>query len=642
MPSRPVSRRSNDSDSPHIDKLDYHPGGRPLLPHAHPHHPADGTPSRSRSRDSHSYAGSFFEDIAEGIAVQQRQRFSQELLRYLSFAWAIINCLGAGSITAYSLYAPLFQKRLHYTQLQVNGVSITAELAMYLPVPLWGIFCDRAGPATPSLLAGCLFGFGYVLAAFTYHSGAPSDGGWPYWVMVLSFVGVGCGTSCMYLSAVTTCAKNFGRGKYKGLALALPIACFGLSGMWESQVGSRLLYERVDGGGRGDVDVYRFFLFLGCTLFAMGVVGFFTLRIVGEDVLIDEAVEELEQSGLLEDSDFFRPAAQQSGYGTVSTADRRLSAQEIDEIQAKAAEHQAKLAEQGRKKAWLLNEETRMFLGDHTMWWLAAGFFLVTGPGEAFINNLGTIIGTLYPSSTSTTAAESMTTAATHVSIVAVTSTIARILTGTLTDLLAPTTPPHQHRRGLASMANSTASLSAPPPASPQPRGRFELSRLTFLITFALLMSAGQLLLATGILQGRAHLFYLVSGSIGAGYGATFSLTPIIVSVVWGVENFGTNWGIVATVPAAGATVWGLVYSGVYQAAADRQAMGSMLGLVLGSYEGVRTMGESGGAEDVLCYGAACYAPTFWAMAGSVWVACGLWLWAWRGPGGWYRRGVLV
>ncbi|KAK0800442.1 hypothetical protein LTR59_005710 [Friedmanniomyces endolithicus] len=639
MPSRSGSRRrSNDSGTPHIDKLDYHPGGRLLQPH---HHDANHT-ATSSGHQSPSYAGSFFEEIAEGIATQQRQRVSKEVLRYVAFAWAIINCLGAGSITAYSLYAPLFQKRLHYTQLQVNGVSITAELAMYLPVPLWGMLCDRLGPGIPSLVAGIFFGVGYILAAFAYASGGgDGDGAWPYRIMVVAFIPIGFGTSCMYLSAVTTCAKNFGRGKYKGLALALPIACFGLSGMWESQKAT--CYMR-DGRMVGRV-MWMF----------TGVVGFFALRIVGEEELIDEAVEELEQSGLLADSSFFQPQrSQPTGYGTVATGDRRLSVEEVHDLHQKASEHKAWLAEQERKKTWLLNEETRLFLGDHTMWWLAAGFSFVTGPGEAFINNLGTIIGTLYPPPTSSssgweTASDvdvgaGMTTAATHVSIVAITSTLARILTGTLTDLLAPTSSPHQHRRGPGSLANSTASLLEQPSDLQHPptstSGRLEVSRLTFLITFTLLMSAGQLLLATGVLQGRGGLFWLVSASIGAGYGAAFSLVPIIISVVWGVENFGTNWGIVATVPAAGATIWGLVYGGAYQWAANRRVTGSAFGLgALGM-----TSGDGGKhrAEDVLCYGAMCYAPTFWAMAASVWVACGLWLWAWRGPGGWYRRGILV
>lgn len=613
--SRPSSRRSHQNGTSHagIDKLEYRPGGRPLV-----QDDSNGESSGRQSEDR-SYAGSFFEDVAEGIADKDRQTMKREMLRYTSFLWALINTLGAGSITAYSLYAPLFQKRLHYSQLQVNGVSITAELAMYLPVPIWGMLCDRYGPGITSLLAGGFFGLGYLVAAFAYKAGPPpafGGDGWPYWVMIVAYILIGLGTSCMYLSAITTCAKNFGRGKYKGIALALPIACFGLSGMWQSQVGTNLLYERREDGSKGDVDVHRFFLFLGILLLASGIIGFFTLRVVDEEDLIEEAIEELEQNGLLEDSEFFQRAIHareaERGYGT-------LSDEEVDEIRRKADEQNARRDEERRMKTWLLNAETRRFLTDKTMWWLAAGFFLVTGPGEAFINNLGTIIDTLYPP-VSIPEDGSRTSAATHVSIVAVTSTVARIITGTLTDLVAPTAPLHQHRRGPNSIANSMASL---PPA--ESKLRTEISRVVFLIAFSIIMSIGQVILASGVIQGHGDRFWLVSAFVGAGYGAAFSLTPIVISVIWGVENFGTNWGICAMVPAIGATVWGLIYSGVYQWAADRDA-------VQGTED----------SPDRLCYGAMCYAPTFWGMAICVWVACGLWLYALRGPGGWARRGIAV
>ncbi|OCK78916.1 MFS monocarboxylic acid transporter-like protein [Lepidopterella palustris CBS 459.81] len=593
-----------------IDKLDYRPSSDPRRPLLQP----DAESDFSRPSQDTSYAGSFFDQVAEGIAERDRRKIQRQVVRWLSFVWAIINCLCAGSITAYSLYGHLFQSQLHYTQLQVNIVSITAELAMYLPVPAFGYLCDRLGPGVPSLLSGFFFGLGYLLAAFAYRSGPPpSDGGygWPFGVMVVAFVAVGMGTSCMYLSAVTTCAKNFGRGSAKGVALAVPIAAFGLSGMWQSQVGSRLMFERNPDGSKGDVDVFRFFLFLGITLLVVGLIGSLTLRIVDEEEMIDEAVEELERSGLLAQDEFFSRAANIHGYGALDTRD--LSDSQFDFLRTEAERLKLHTEEEARKKTWLLNEETRRYLTDHTMWWLAAGFFLVTGPGEAFINNLGTIIGTLTPSYASSSPPTSP---ATHVSIVAITSTAARLLTGALSDLLAPTAPSHQYHRGPDSMANSFSSIHRPA----NPSKPFTVSRLTFLLIFSFLLSLGQILLASGLIQNHAARFAWVSALVGAGYGAVFSLTPIVVSVVWGVENFGTNWGILATAPALGATVWGAVYACVYQRAAGS--------------------GERG--NDVLCYGKECYAPTFWAMAVSVWVAGGLWLWAWRGPGGWKSRGIAV
>ena len=307
---------------------------------------------------------------------QQRQR---DITRYVALSSSILSCLCAGSITAFSLYGHLFQERLHYSQLQVNTVSIAAEIALYLPVSFFGYLCDRLGPAPLSLMSSIFFGCGYLLAAFTYASGTKDvygytvERGWPVWVMVVAFVIVGFGTTCMYLSAMATCAKNFGKGKNRGLTLALPVAAFGLSGMWVSQVGSRILYEKYPDGKKGDVDVFKFFLFLAITLLAVGLVGACLLKVVDEDELIDEAVEELEQSGLLEESEFFRPVSRSRNYGALVDGmdDEIAEARRLLEVKARE--------EEARKKEWLLNEETRRFLKDHTVWYLAAGFFFVSG-----------------------------------------------------------------------------------------------------------------------------------------------------------------------------------------------------------------------------------------------------------------------
>lgn len=315
---------------------------------------------------------------------------------------SVLFSLGAGSITAFSLYGPLLLTRLNYTQLRVNEVSIAAGISMYLPVSLAGYLCDRYSPSPLTLFAGIAFGLGYSLAAFVYKSGPPPDAGgngWPFWVMVVAFIAIGVATCSMYLAAVTTCAKNFGRGKHKGIILAVPIAAFGLSGMWQSQVGTYFLCERLKDGSCGDVDVYKYFLFLAILLLTIGVIGTFALRIVDdeEEKYIDEAVEELERSGLLAESEFFRPRSEvQAAYGTFS--DDREDNGSVDDQSVTISEEMREAArrekereeEERRKKNWLLNYETRIFLADHTMWWLALGFFLVTGPGEAYLNNVVT------------------------------------------------------------------------------------------------------------------------------------------------------------------------------------------------------------------------------------------------------------
>lgn len=540
----------------------------------------------------------------------------------LALLTALAAALCAGSIAVFSLYAPALQARLQYSQYRVNGLSAAASVAMYAPVSLLGYWCDRAGPAPLSLLAAGMFGGGYLAAARAYvnalrevagHGGGGGGGeggggagnGW-YAVLVVAFVAIGVGTCSLYMAAVATCAKNFGRGRFRGLAVAGPIAAFGLSGMWLSQVGSRAF---ADPERDGEVDVARFFVFLAGLLFVVGLLGAFGLKVVDERDLIEEAVEELERSGILDGSAIFTPGRTENGYGTVVVEERGDPFDEIEGGDAAGLkdpeEEEARL-----KKRWVLNAETRRFLTDHTMWCFALGFLFMIGPGEAFINNMGTVIKTLYPPATHHHGQP--TSAATHVSIVGITSTAARLLTGTLTDLLAPS-PQTRHLQ----VASTGRMLGG--------RG-FSISRVAFLLFFAALLSLGLAGLASGLMQGHGQRFWVVSGLVGAGYGAVFSLTPIIITVIWGVENFATNWGIVAMFPALGATVWGLVYSAVYQAGADRSDPPS----------------EGEGPQDNLCYGTECYAPAFWAMAASVWIACGLVLWAWKGRNGWAQRGIVV
>jgi MFS family permease len=391
------------------------------------------------------------------------------------------------------------------------------------------------------------FAVSYVLAGYTYRNEDTPDKPESIAIMILAFIGIGISTSALYLASVSTCAKNFGRSANKGFALAAPISAFGLSGMWLSQVGSKLLCEHNADGSRGDIDVFRYFVFLAGLLGGVSVVGFFLLRIVDEDSMIDAAVDELERSGLLDNSQFFHvpDTDATNSYGTLSTSITQDSRPSTGD-----ALHKSLAEQEQRKKTWLLNAETHRFLTDPTMWWLAAAFFLISGPGDAFINNFGTVLGTLYPSPESYQANDPakkplpLTSPATHITIIAVGSTIARLLSGTLSDLLALPADPHQHRRGPASLATSLASLN------PQERkqSRFAVSRLTLLIVSMLLMSLAFVILASGVVQEHASpRFALVTGLVGVGYGATFSLTPIIISCVWGVENFSTNWYVALT-----------------------------------------------------------------------------------------------
>lgn len=407
-------------------------------------------------------------------------------------------------------------------------------------VPIFGYICDHFGPHKLSLIAGFFFGLGYFLASLSYSHELP------YQVMVIAFTLVGMGTSSMYFAGLTTCAKNFTSSP--GLALSLPIASIGLSSLWLSQFVSRVFV-----GENGMLMISPAFATLSVFLFGVGIVGGLCL-----EVFPAEDKEGGDQAGERE-----RLLADDGGEGGFGWVDN------VEE----------------ENKQWI-NAATRDFLKDKAMWWFAIGVFLVTGPGEAFINNMGSLIKSLYPPNTSSAHINP----ATHVSIIAVTSTIARISVGIISDYVGP----------------SPAQLSRSFP---------RCSRVVLLIAVSCLLLTAHLLLTFMPLSFLTSYFWLISALVGSGYGAVFTLAPTIVSVVWGTENFGTNWGVVMTTPAVGATVYGLLYASVY---------------------------DDHAGTDGRCWGGECYRGAFGVMAIGAVFAAGGWLWAWRGKGGWKERGVIV
>lgn len=186
-------------------------------------------------------------------------------------------------------------------------------------------------------------------------------------------------------------------------------------------------------------------------------------------------------------------------------------------------------------------------------------------------------------------------------SLIALTSTAARLIAGSVSDYLAPPAPV----------------VHLPPAPKLRRPKRLSCSRMNILFLFAAIMFSGFFVVASGVVHARPELFWLVSSSIGAGYGAVFCLAPTVVSVVWGTRNFGTNWGIISMAPALGAVVYGCMFAGEYDTGA----------------------GAGAGADAGACYGWVCVRYSFSAMAASVVLAVAGWGWVWRA---WNRAGVVV
>lgn len=266
--------------------------------------------------------------------------------------------MGSNISTEARLLADASQCHIHSRRAwDVPSVGLSALLVFYPAirlyrgcnsVPLFGYICDKLGPGKLSVLSSGFFGPAYLLAAYAFIHRLP------YQVMVIAFVAIGSGTSSMYFAGVTTCAKNFTGNR--GVAISLPIAAFGLSSLWLSQLVSRFFVDNTT----GELMIGNIFLSFSGFLILIGLSGAVGLTVVDE---AGEAPSAAEREGLLE--------AGSNGpvYGGIGGHDTRSIMDSDDQ------------------KAWV-NREAWEFLNDKTMWWFAAGVFLVTGPGEAFINNV--------------------------------------------------------------------------------------------------------------------------------------------------------------------------------------------------------------------------------------------------------------
>lgn len=110
------------------------------------------------------------------------------------------------------------------------------------------------------------------------------------------------------------------------------------------------------------------------------------------------------------------------------------------------------------------------------------------------------------------------------------------------------------------------------------------MSRVPFLLFLALAHVSALFLMAYAPIVWLRNWIPLASVLVGIGYGGMFTLVPTVVSVVWGINGFGRNWGFLTFAPgsfpsfmlptiqriliffvlALGAVIFGLFYARVY------------------------------------------------------------------------------
>ena len=297
-----------------------------------------------------------------------------------------------------------------------------------------------------SLIAGLLFAAGYALMARSLAVDPDShppelSSPWmslpaymvpPDWILLGAYyVLAGTATSASYFAAVSTSAKSFPR--YGGLAIGVPCAVFAISPLVLSRIASWAFV--IDGENSDELDVVAFLAFLSAALFTVNLLGAVGLRVIPPDEpapgLSPSSADATETSVLL--PAVVKPDAPQT---------------------------------------------IRALVRDPTFWSLGAVLLLVTGPAEMIQASLGSIVESLLSGPSVSTdrpwpAPSALRLRATHVQAISLFNCCARLLSGALSDWLAPT----PGRR----------------------KARFAISRLLLMAGAAVLFSAACLYVATGL-----------------------------------------------------------------------------------------------------------------------------------------------
>lgn len=300
------------------------------------------------------------------------------------FALSILGTLSAASISLFSMYGQTLQHKLGFSQVQVNSVSISSLLGMYLLMPVIGYLGDTFGSNYLALFSWITFPASYSIASGIFataadyyrETGEPLPRAAPE--MALCFFFIGAATSCMYYASLKASAHSMSvyyveNGKLQtytpGYAIWGPVAAFGLSSLWQSQL-LRAVFIR----GK-EVDVAGIFLFFA-VLYAI---------ICGVIFLSCRKAESM-------------------------ASDLRKKAESSSDCNCDGPGHEG--------------ASLKEFFTDKTAWLFLLCFVFIGGPFEMFQNNMGAILDTVTVEN-----AESPS-FSTHVSLFATFSTISRLVVG--------------------------------------------------------------------------------------------------------------------------------------------------------------------------------------------------------------------
>lgn len=283
-------------------------------------------------------------------------RYDLMHLKRGAFLIALFSCLSLGSIMLFSLFSLTLHYSVGLTYTQLNFIVSFTAVGIYLCLPVLGYLADCYGPALLSLISIWTFCPAYfvnatiVKALENSASGAAELSQGCVAALAISFCFIGLATSSLYFSSLLTCAKIF--PQHKGLAISLPVSCYGVSSLIGAQILNLDYFRRAN----DDLDLYKVFMFFSILYFFVGALN-----------LVSNSIVTIEQE--------------------VIFGENEPLLLEIEENPEPSLTPQRSALEPAHHR-----ERYLKFLKDKSAWLLLVALFFSIGPLECFQNNLGLII----------------------------------------------------------------------------------------------------------------------------------------------------------------------------------------------------------------------------------------------------------
>lgn len=268
-----------------------------------------------------------------------QSRYSHDQIRITAFILSLITCVLDASVVTFSLFNSDFITHLGYTQVDINVISGSMLIGLYLTLPLLGYLADAHGSVMLAII-GLSLTPGYLISLWVYNNHMS------HWWMSLGFGLIGMGTSSSYFCSLLTCAKVF--PDRKSLGISLPVTFYGLSSLILTWVLHLPIFSNKE---RGGISLEKVFYGLAVMYFIVGLINWVSSIVVSieKEIVFERLLDEERQI-----------------YGSVPDDDHLVDDQTHD-------------------------EKFKLFLKDPVMKLGLVALFLLAGPLELYISNLGPI-----------------------------------------------------------------------------------------------------------------------------------------------------------------------------------------------------------------------------------------------------------